>query len=80
MSNRRRIEFSMSPLYVSDLLMAVEVACKTDPTFSMALKRLNIAIRGSGYTEETLNAAMLEELEEKLGKGYVIIDEDDEEE
>ena len=76
MSNHKRIEFSMSPLYVSDLMVGLEVGAKTDPTISRAITRLKIAIRASGYTEETLEAAANEEFEEKLGKGFTITDDE----
>lgn len=76
MSDHKRIEFSMSPLYVTDLMAGLEVACETDPTVRGAITRLKVAIRASGYTEESLEKAAAEELEERLGKGFTIIDDE----
>ena len=76
-----RVEFSMAPLYANDLLCAIEIACEKDPTFSGALKRFKVAIRASGYTEETLGQAAVEQMKERLGKEFtIIVDEDEEEE
>lgn len=53
----RRVEFSMSPLYASELLTLVDILCDKDKTVMPAKRRLLCAIRASGYTEETLDAA-----------------------
>ena len=76
MSNHKRIEFSMSPLYASDLMACLKEAEEKDPTVRGSLSRIKVAIRASGYTEESLNEAAAEELEERLGKGFIIIDDD----
>jgi hypothetical protein len=65
----------MSPLYVVDLLTALEIASASDPTTAAAIRRLNVAIRASGYTEQTLVDAAVEELEERLGKDCVIAED-----
>jgi len=60
----RRVEFSMSPLYAMELLTLVDILheflteyCDKDNTIIPAKRRLLCAIRASGYTEETLDAA-----------------------
>lgn len=53
----RRVEFSMSPLYAMELLLLVDIMCDKDETVIPAKRRLLCAIRASGYTEETLDAA-----------------------
>lgn len=73
---RRRIEFSMSPLYVVDLLTVLEIASESDPTLAGAIRRLKVAIRASGYTEQSLEDAADEEVEERIGKDCLIADDE----
>ena len=75
-----RVELSMSPLYMSDLLVGIEVACEKDPTFAGCLKRLTLAIRASGYTRETLEEAATNQMMDRLGTDFEITDEEEDEE
>ena len=67
----------MTPLFVVDLLTSLEIAEEQDPTVCHSIKRLKVAIRSSGYTEESLREAAILQMKERLGGDFIIIDDDE---